>query len=65
MPNFVVNTNAVNGIHHVHDENALCQHLPEPEHRRSLGWFSSSQGAIHEAKKTFNSADGCKYCAQG
>ncbi len=64
MPNFIVNTNAVNGIYHVHDENAVCQHLPAPDDRRSLGWFSSSQGAIAEARKTYSSADGCENCVK-
>ena len=64
MPNFVVNTSVSNGNHYVHDENSMCKYLPSPEDRRNLGWFSSSQGAIDEAKKSFGTANGCRHCAK-
>jgi hypothetical protein len=65
MPNFIVNTTAQsNGIYDVHDENAMCQHIPSPENRRSLGWFSSSQTAVDEAKKTYGNVKECRHCAK-
>ncbi|MEQ9405552.1 MAG: hypothetical protein RIM99_18330 [Cyclobacteriaceae bacterium] len=62
MPNFIVSTTAKSN--QVHDENSMCKHLPSPDHRRSLGWFSSSESAVAEARKTFSEADACVHCAK-
>lgn len=65
MPNYIVNTGtSANGNHDVHDENSMCGHLPHPDQRRSLGWFSNGQNAIAEARKTFPSVEGCNQCIQ-
>ena len=64
MPRFCVNTNAQStGEHEVHNLDAGCEHLPDPKNRHQLGSFISCSGAIAEAKKTYNSVDGCAYCA--
>ncbi len=65
MPNYIISTKALSdGTHTVHDDSAGCKHLPSPEDRRNLGWFSSSQMAVTEAKKTFSTASGCHDCAR-
>lgn len=65
MPNYIVNINAsTQGVHEVHNENSNCPELPHHDDRRSLGWFSTCQGAVAEAKKTYASAEGCQICTK-
>jgi len=64
MPRFCVNTNAQpTGEHEVHNLDAACGHLPDPQNRRQLGSFTSCSGAITEAKNIYANVDGCAYCA--
>lgn len=64
MPSFCVNTNAQpTGEHEVHNLDARCGHLPDPQNRRQLGSFANCFGAIAEAKRMYDSVDGCAYCA--
>jgi hypothetical protein len=61
MDNFYVNDNAqVNGDHEVHKSE--CNYLPVLQNRSYLGIFSSCHGAVEEAKKKYNSVNGCYYC---
>jgi hypothetical protein len=63
MAQYCVNTNdQTNGDHEVHNL-ATCEYLPEPKHRKALGEFSSCEGAVREAKKTYSTANGCYYCS--
>lgn len=65
MPKFCVNKNAQpTGEHEVHNLDAGCSYLPEPQNRRQLGSFANCQGAVVEAKKFYNNVDGCFYCAR-
>ncbi|MGY4384672.1 hypothetical protein ACVWYN_001706 [Pedobacter sp. UYP24] len=62
MKKYYVNKRAQNnGDHEVHDSG--CSFLPLPENRQYLGEYSSCKGAVTEAKKTYTSADGCKFCS--
>lgn len=64
MSRFCVNTNSQpTGEHEVHNLDAGCGHLPDPQNQRFLGSFISCAGAIVEAKKTYGNVDGCAYCA--
>jgi len=50
-----------NGDHEVHDE--FCIYLPSVLNRRYLGEFYSCMDAVLEAKTTYTTADGCKFCS--
>jgi hypothetical protein len=50
-----------NGDHEVHTES--CIYLPNIFDREYLGDYSSCKPAVDEAKKTYNTADGCKTCS--
>ncbi len=49
------------GDHEVHDQD--CSYLPDSENRKYLGEFSSCEGAVKEAQKTYPTADGCGHCS--
>ena len=59
MKNYYVNMNAqTNGDHEVHAEG--CYYMPSQ--KKYLGSFSSCQGAVVEAKKTYSKSNGCYFC---
>lgn len=61
MARYYVNRNAQNnGDHEVHRER--CEHMPYVENRIYLGNFDSCGPAKREAKKYYDTADGCYYC---
>lgn len=58
---YYVNKNAqTNGDHEVHVQG--CSFMPISENRKYLGEFSSCSGAVREAKKHYEQANGCYYC---
>lgn len=66
MANFIVNKNAQSdGYHEVHNLDAGCSNLPNPENQISLGYHTTCQSAVSKAKQTYPSHkfDGCYYCA--
>ncbi len=65
MPNYCVNVNAQasSGDHDVHDLASTKGCLPDPKHRRGLGWHSNCTGAVVAAKKIYSDVNGCFYCA--
>lgn len=63
MPNFCVNTKAQSkGDHEVHDLATTKGCLPAPYNQESLGFHSSCDGAVAEAKRRGYRADGCARC---
>jgi hypothetical protein len=61
MQRYLVNKNAQsNGDHEMHVD--TCSHLPNPENRLYLGFFSGCREALKEAKKYDSNADGCFFC---
>lgn len=59
MKDYYVNNRAQsNGDHEVHSEG--CGYMPSD--RKYLGRHSSCNEAVIEAKKTYSTANGCKYC---
>jgi len=59
---FYVNKRAqTNGDHEVHER--TCAYLPLVENRLYLGNFSNCRDAVTEARKTYSTADGCKWCS--
>jgi hypothetical protein len=60
---YYVNTQAQsNGDHEVHK--AGCAWMPDPKNRKDLGEFTSCEGAVKDAKKTYpKTANGCKHCS--
>lgn len=61
MAIYYVNKNSQsNGDHEVHERG--CGHMPNPENRLYLGDFTSCRPAVREAKKYYDTADGCYYC---
>lgn len=60
---YYVNTRAqANGDNEVHKEG--CASMPAVENRMYLGEFTSCEGAVKEAKKTYpKTANGCKHCS--
>lgn len=61
MKKYYVNKKAQsNGDHEVHVKG--CVYFPSDENAKYLGEFSSCDGAVKEAKKTYATADGCKTC---
>lgn len=51
-----------NGDHEVHL--SWCSYSPSPEHRISLGYFTTCAEAVREAKKHFSKSNGCYYCCR-
>jgi hypothetical protein len=63
MDIYYVNTKSQdNGDHEVHK--LSCSFMPLPEHRLFVGYFNNCHEALKEAKKTYPTADGCRYCCQ-
>lgn len=62
MPNYIINIES--HTIEVRDEQAECKKKSASEKTRSLGWFSDINAALHEAKKTFPSAQPCSCCKQ-
>ena len=63
MPNYCVNKKAQsNGDHEVHQMN--CNHLPDLNNQKDLGWHVDCQSAVAEAKKTYPTANGCYFCSE-
>jgi hypothetical protein len=60
---YYVNTVAQsNGDNEVHKDG--CDWMPAEKNRKYLGEFTSCEGAIAEAKKTYpNTANGCAHCS--
>ena len=50
------------GDHEVHEGG--CKYLPAAENRQYLGLFESCAGAVEEAKKTYETANGCVHCSE-
>lgn len=66
MPNFCVNKNAQpTGEHEVHNLDAGCSHLPDPQNRHMLGNFNNCSQAVTAARAVYSNVDGCAYCAPG
>jgi len=62
MPKYCVNKNPQsNGDHEVHKDG--CNHLPDPQNRKDLGYHSNCQSAVREAKTYYSKANGCYYCS--
>ncbi|TMP88347.1 hypothetical protein CWC05_02620 [Pseudoalteromonas ruthenica] len=63
MPTYLVNKRAQsNGDHEVHED--TCNHLPDLSNRMNLGWHADCVSAVREAKKMYNTANGCKFCSE-
>lgn len=61
MAYYYVNKNAQSsGEHEVHKSG--CSFMPEEINRKYLGTFDSCSDAVKEAKKSYNTVDGCYYC---
>jgi hypothetical protein len=61
MDFYYVNKNKqANGDHEVHKSS--CNYLPTDSNRMYLGYFSTCQEAVREAKKTYPQSNGCYYC---
>lgn len=58
---YVNNRAQLNGDHEVHEES--CIYLPTVLSKRYSGEFYSCKAAVAEAKKSYNTADGCKTCS--
>lgn len=64
MPQYCINKNAQStGEREVHNLDAFCRYLPDPENRLFLGKFDNCHQAISEATKRYKDVDGCYYCA--
>ncbi len=66
MSEYCVNTEAQteSGDNEVHNVET-CEHLPEPQNRKSLGHFDSCDPAVEKAKEYYpNTADGCYHCCE-
>lgn len=57
---YVNNRQQSNGDHEVHRED--CNYLPSD--RKDLGYHSSCDSAVVEAKKTYSTANGCAICSK-
>jgi hypothetical protein len=65
MPRFCVNTKAQStGEHEVHNLDAGCDHLPDPQHQRPLGGHPDCHSAVAMAATFYVDVDGCFYCAR-
>ena len=61
MKHYYVSFNAhVNGHNEVHE--LTCKHIPSASDRAYLGFFSSIEEAILEAKKKYIKPGGCMAC---
>jgi hypothetical protein len=59
MKKYYVNNRAQsNGDHEVHEDG--CKDMPSD--KKYLGEYSSCDGAVKEAKKTYSKSDGCATC---
>ncbi len=64
MANYCVNMNAQsNGDHEVHNLDAGCSRLPDPNNRLGLGGHTTCTTAVAKAKQTYARSNGCYYCA--
>jgi hypothetical protein len=62
MNHYYVNKNSQsNGDHEVHKDG--CSYLPEVANRLYLGYFSTCQEAVREAKKSYPQSNGCYFCS--
>lgn len=61
---YYVNTEAQedSGDHEVHKQG--CDWMPAEKNRKYLGEFTSCEGAVEEAKKTYPTANGCIHCSE-
>ncbi|MFZ2072746.1 MAG: hypothetical protein WAV10_03660 [Minisyncoccia bacterium] len=66
MSRYIINQNAQpTGENEIHnDEKGVCDHLPNPENRILIGYYSTCQEAIIAARTMWpkNIIDGCAYC---
>lgn len=61
MSSYYVNKNAQpNGDHEVHKDG--CSYMPSVLNREYLGFYSTCQEAVREAKKKYYKSNGCFYC---
>lgn len=51
-----------NGDHEVHVQG--CTYLPAEQNRKFLGYYTSCQPAVAEAKKEYKTANGCRFCCE-
>lgn len=64
MPNYCVNKNSQSGgEHEVHNLDAGCRNLPDPQNRHPLGYHANCHSAVAAAKVVYSDSDGCKFCA--
>ena len=66
MPHFVINKNPQdNGDHEVHNLDAPCNYMPNPENQISLGGHPSCKEAVALARSNWpdNRINGCYWCA--
>lgn len=62
MPLYYVNTQSqANGDHEVHTD--ICNYLPAPQNRESLGYHASCASAVAAARRRYHRADGCAWCS--
>ena len=66
MPRYCVNTQAQakSGDHEVHDLASTYGCLPNPEHRRDLGYHPTCREAVAAAKQVYRDSNGCYHCAR-
>lgn len=65
MAKYIVNINAQNnGDHEVHRDDGSCDHMPNVENRKFLGYFDTCGPAVREAKKSYRQSNGCYYCCK-
>jgi hypothetical protein len=63
MPNYLVNRQPqTTGEHEVHE--TTCGHLPDISNQEPLGWFSTCQQAVVEARRRYRNVDGCFWCSR-
>lgn len=62
MARYIVNTQAREGDHEVHNADAHCAHMPAPKNQEHLGEFTSCRPAVAKAKQKYPTADGCFHC---
>ena len=61
--NYYVNKNAQStGEHEVHKDNDTCPTPPDILNRKPLGFHTSCDSALDEARKHYPNVDGCKHC---
>ena len=63
MEKYCVNTETnENHYHEVHKMS--CDHLPNPEHQKDLGYCNSCSDALSKAHGYYQFVDGCYYCCR-